>query len=121
MEIKEYSEQAKRTLADLNNKELDNIHMVLGIFTEGGELADVFKKNLAYGKPIDWINVQEEIGDLMWYIANFCNINNFDLEKIIENNIKKLRSRYPEKFTEYDAINRNLEQERKVLEELKIP
>jgi hypothetical protein len=31
-------------------------------------------------------------------------------------NIEKLSTRYPEKFTEYHAENRNLEEERRVLE-----
>jgi len=39
-----------------------------------------------------------------------------NLEKIIETNVKKLESRYPEKFTEHNAIHRNLNKERKVLE-----
>jgi NTP pyrophosphatase (non-canonical NTP hydrolase) len=117
MDIKEYSEKASRTLAS-TLPYLNNLHMILGMVTETGELADIFKKDLAYGKSIDWVNAQEEIGDLMWYIANFCNMNNFDLEAIMENNIKKLQTRYPEKFTQQDAINRNLSAERKVLEEL---
>ena len=121
MQIKEYCESAKLTLADLKDLEMDNIHMVLGMLTETGELADVFKKNLAYHKNIDWINVQEEIGDTMWYIANFCNINGFSLEDILSNNIEKLRTRYPNKFTEYDANNRNLDAERSVLEKLENP
>ena len=31
-------------------------------------------------------------------------------------NIEKLRARYPEKFTEFDAQNRNLVVEREILE-----
>ena len=118
MLIDEYLKNTERTRSQLNNTQLDNIHMALGLVTEAGELADVFKKNLAYNKPIDWINVQEEIGDLLWYIAGLCNINNFNLDAILQNNIDKLRKRYPEKFTENEAINRNLEQERKILEKL---
>lgn len=118
MNIKTYTELTERTCANLNNPLLDNLHMILGMVTETGELADVFKKNMAYGKEIDWVNTQEEIGDLMFYIASFCRINNFDLESILENNIKKLMTRYPNKFTKEDAINRNLQAERKVLEEL---
>jgi NTP pyrophosphatase (non-canonical NTP hydrolase) len=116
MEIIEYCEKSKRTLANLGNKENDNMHMILGMLTEVGELADVIKKNFAYKKDIDWINAQEEIGDLMWYIANFCNINNFDLTKILQTNIDKLTARYPDKFTEHNAINRNLDKERTILE-----
>jgi hypothetical protein len=54
----------------------------------------------------------------MWYIANFCRVNDFDLEKIMDTNINKLRARYPEKFTQNNAIDRNLDKERKILEEL---
>ena len=116
MEYKEYSESVKRTLAVLQSIEEDNLHMVLGISTEAGELLDVFKKNFAYRKEIDWVNVREEIGDLMWYISNFCTINNLDFEDILLKNVEKLKVRYPEKFTEHDAKNRNLKMERKTLD-----
>ena len=118
MNFYEYQEEAKRTCADLGQPS-DNIHMVMGMVTEVGELMDCFKKNLAYGKEIDWINVPEEIGDLAWYIANFCRLNDLDFYAIIENNIDKLRIRYPEKFTEENANNRDLKKEREVLEQLK--
>jgi len=116
MDIKTYKEAAWRTSARLATYKDDAYHMIFGMVTEVGELADVFKRNLAYKKPIDLINVQEEIGDLMWYIINFCTINGFELEDILYQNIEKLRARYPEKYTEYDALNRDLEKERKVLE-----
>lgn len=118
MLISEYVDLAENTRSKLDTTLLDNIHMALGLVTEAGELADVFKKNLAYGKEIDWINVQEEMGDLVWYLAGLCNINGFDLEKILENNIKKLKTRYPNKFSFKSAIDRNLEKEREILEEL---
>jgi NTP pyrophosphatase (non-canonical NTP hydrolase) len=116
MQIKEYSEKAKVTLADLGNHNLDNFHMVLGMVTEVGELADVYKKNLAYNKDIDLVNVKEEAGDIFWYLANFCTINGFDIEEILDTNIKKLEARYPDKFSKDKAINRNLGAERKILE-----
>jgi hypothetical protein len=52
----------------------------------------------------------------MWYVANICNINKWDLREILETNINKLEARYPEKFTEDKALNRNLDIERKILE-----
>ncbi len=116
MNIKEYCEAVKRTMADLGYREKDNLHMIMGMATEVGELMDIFKKNFAYKKEIDWVNAKEEIGDLMWYVANFCNINGFDIEEILQTNVDKLKARYPEKFTEEHAIYRNLEKERKILE-----
>jgi NTP pyrophosphatase (non-canonical NTP hydrolase) len=109
--------EASRTDAPLKNTDEHNIHMVLGMVTEVGELADIFKKAMAYKKDIDWVNVKEEVGDILWYIANFCNGNNFNPEDIFSINIAKLKARYPEKFTEQHANNRNLERERTVLED----
>jgi NTP pyrophosphatase (non-canonical NTP hydrolase) len=116
MTIKEYQEQAKRTLPKLGSRWDDNIHMVLGMQTEAAELADAFKKRLAYGKNLDEVNIKEEVGDQMWYIANLCNINGWDLGEILETNINKLRVRYPEKFTQENALVRDLNAERKELE-----
>lgn len=112
----DYVDWTENTAAKLETHKDDVIHMLFGMITEVGELTDVFKKNMAYGKEIDWVNVEEEIGDLMFYIASFCRINKIDLEKVIANNVLKLESRYPEKFTEYHALNRDLEKERKILE-----
>lgn len=118
MNINEYVKMASRTRANLENHQLDELHMILGIFTESGELADVYKKNMAYGKELDHINIQEEISDILWYIANLCDISGYDLENIMEVNIKKLKARYPQKFTNQNANERNLDKERKILEEL---
>ncbi len=169
MTIQDYQIQAKRTLALLPG-DLNRQHMILGIISEIGELADAYKKHIAYGKELDDVNLREEIGDLCFYAANYANIeskqlkepsiinidydehgnisyeaadlileaiwqldfsnpqkifnlvyslNEFlclgDLSDILQNNIDKLKVRYPEKFTEENALNRDLESERKEL------
>jgi hypothetical protein len=43
-------------------------------------------------------------------------MNGWDLREILATNIAKLEARYPEKFTEEQAINRDLGAERQVLE-----
>ena len=115
MNLKTYSKLAKRTLSPIDGVLLNVVHMLLGMSTELGELQDQYKKYIAYGKQLDLINVQEEVGDLMWYIINLCTMLDFDLEKILDQNIAKLKTRYPEKFTEHQALNRNLDDEHKVL------
>ena len=74
LNFEEFRDQARRTDAPLDTRypHMHSIHMILGMLTEVGELADVYKKNLAYKRPLDWPNIKEELGDLMWYIANFC-------------------------------------------------
>ena len=116
MEINTYQGKAARTLAKIDGNILDDLHMVLGMQTEVAEIADVYKKCIAYKKPLDLVNIKEELGDAMWYIANLCNMHGWDLRDVLDTNIAKLEARYPEKFTEEQALNRNLSVERQILE-----
>lgn len=92
------------------------LHGALGIVTEAAEIADAVKKSIFYGKSFDLVNLQEEIGDCFWYLAILAHEANMSFEDIMKQNIAKIRVRYPEKFTERDALNRDLVAERKVLE-----
>jgi NTP pyrophosphatase (non-canonical NTP hydrolase) len=44
-------------------------HASLGISTEVGELDDAVKRVVIYGKTFDRVNVLEECGDVLWYVA----------------------------------------------------
>jgi NTP pyrophosphatase (non-canonical NTP hydrolase) len=71
MNLREYQQLAERTCPDLGDLDKNLLHMQIGIFTEMGELLDIFKKNFAYGKPIDLVHLGEEIADVCWYQANY--------------------------------------------------
>ncbi len=91
------------------------IHGVIGIATEAGELLEAMRDAIN-GNALDRVNVKEEIGDVKWYAAILAKVARFmwgDDERV---NIAKLRARFPERFTEYDANNRNLDNERSILE-----
>lgn len=98
--------------------ERDNriLHAAIGIATEAGELLDPLKKFMFYNRPMDRVNLKEEIGDILWYIAIACEALETTIEEEMQRNINKLRLRYPNNFNEYDANNRNLENERAILE-----
>lgn len=193
--IGEYQKLAARTCPDLGSDQKNLLHMNLGIDTEIGEFLDAIKRELAYGKLVDVVNLGEEIADICWYVANkarmFCpeswevlelsqpftmlekefqdyflsewidmevpyrvtilltqvispdaedhtvtatkstfeglkdmvilkyiaSIYNLDFFQILTNNIEKLKIRYPEKFTEENALNRDLDSERNALEQ----
>lgn len=120
MNYKKYQEESARTFSyrkePLDEKTTDQLHCVIGMSTEVAELMDAFKKHIFYGKPFDEVNSKEEVGDLMWYIANYCRLKGYDLEEIMQTNINKLRIRYPEKFSNDLAENRDLNAERTELE-----
>lgn len=91
-------------------------HASKGMITEVGEFVDELKKWEFYGKSYTTTSLVEELGDLMWYIAITCDTLNISLEEVMERNIAKLKARYGDKFNEEGALNRNLEQERNILE-----
>jgi len=79
-------------------------------------LADFAKKDLAYQKAYTPAHYLTTVGYLLGAINNIAITNGVDLEVYMEKNINKLIKRYPEKFTEEAAINRDTDAERKILE-----
>lgn len=125
MNSKDYQENALKTEANdfdvigprLNHtKSIRLLHAGMGMTTEAGEFIDQLKKHLFYGKTLDEVNLGEEIGDLLWYIAIAADELNMDISQIMQTNIDKLKARFPDKFTEHDAQNRDLDKERDILE-----
>ena len=92
------------------------LHAAIGCVTESGEMLDALKKQMFYGKHLDVTNVKEEAGDLLWYLAILFDELGTSFEEEMKRVINKLKTRFPEKFTEGNAFNRNLKEERKVLE-----
>ena len=91
----------------------------MGMQTETAEFTDALKKSLFYGKTLDTVNLKEELGDLLWYVSIAMDELGTTYEAEMQRVINKLKLRYPEKFTEEDATNRDLVAERKLLEEYK--
>jgi len=123
MNMKEYVPAACRTESKelLINKQLTSrdfriLHGSMGIVTEAGELMDALKKHIYYGKELDLVNIKEEMGDIMWYMAILCDELGTSFDELTTINIDKLKARYPEKFTSEKALNRDLSKEREILE-----
>ena len=95
---------------------IDIIHAIIGKATEAGELLELLEIVTIGGEQFDPINFKEEIGDGMWYDAIGLEAVDGTIAETQNTNIAKLRARFPNKFTEYDANNRNLSAERKILE-----
>lgn len=91
-------------------------HSLIGILTESTELAEALLKIIVTGNA-DNVNILEEFGDIGWYEAIGIDALDGDFEQILNTNIEKLRKRFPEKFTNEKAIDRDLEVERLTLEE----
>lgn len=94
------------------------LHGAMGLVTESSELIDMLKKHIYYGKPLDLVNAGEEVGDNQWYAGLIVDVLHTTFDEILTVNIDKLKKRYPEKFTSKDAIERDLDGEREILERL---
>lgn len=81
-----------------------NVNMALlltgsiGIASEGGEFAEIVKKCIFQGKPLDnetIFHAKRELGDIMWYWINSCRALGLDPNEVMAENVNKLKSRYP--------------------------
>ena len=82
----------------------------IGIASEGGEFAEIVKKCIFQGKPMDDETVfhcKRELGDIMWYWINSCRALDLDPNEVIAENVNKLKARYPGgEFDVYYSENR---------------
>ena len=109
-------------LMTIKRHELDPTieHSIDGIVTEAGELADAAKRVKWYGTKIDTVNVLEECGDMLFYLDKLIRACDSNFNDVIEMNMKKLAKRYKgHKFTEDQAVHRDTDKERVVLEDTK--
>ena len=70
----------------------------LGLAAESGEFIEIPKKIFFQGKRLDeaaLFHMKRELGDVMWYWINACRALNLDPNDVIEENVRKLESRYP--------------------------
>ena len=70
----------------------------IGIASEGGEFAEIVKKCIFQGKPLDADTVfhaKRELGDIAWYWINSCRALGLDPNDVLEENVNKLKARYP--------------------------
>lgn len=110
------SDQTDLRTSDLLPVDPRIFHGVVGVATEGTELVEALMKAVTGISNVDVVNIQEECIDACWYIAILHDVTQLSWDEGLERNIAKLKKRYPGKFTSEDAIGRDVEAERKILE-----
>lgn len=99
-----------------------SFHAILGVATESGEMIDAWLQAYKHNKPVDFVNLREEFGDNQWYVAIMLDAlgklvgGASDFESLHRLVNRKLRARFPDGFNEFDANNRDLVGERRILE-----
>jgi NTP pyrophosphatase (non-canonical NTP hydrolase) len=98
MTLDDYQALAARTIG--NRTPADQLsNMALGLAGEAGETADMLKKHLFHGKPLDVDELVKELGDVLWYVAGMATAIGASLDDVAQRNVDKLRKRYPDGFS----------------------
>lgn len=101
----EYQQLAARTINKDNTPIGLERHAIYGMCSEIGELQALYQK-VYQGHKFDIEHAKKEVGDLLWFIAEYCTVMEWNLEDVMEANIEKLKNRYPEGFEDTRSINR---------------
>ena len=102
----EYQRQAMWTANKNLPADEKLLNAVMGMCGEAGEAIDLLKKHRAQGAALDIDRLAKEVGDCLWYIAEFAEASGVSLAEIAQRNIAKLKARYPEGFSEERSNNR---------------
>ncbi len=98
---------------NLNSLWKHSISTEKGLIHNLHTLDDMIKKYIAYDYPIPFDKEKEILYGICYNYQRM--FNGVDVEHALENNINKLRVRFPDKFDSEKALNRDLESERKEL------
>jgi len=96
MNFQEYQEKSRKTALYPNVGE-NFIYPTLGLAGEAGEVAEKVKKVIRdKGGMVDddtRKDIQKELGDVLWYVAQIASELKLSLDEVAEGNIKKLYDR----------------------------
>ncbi len=104
MNANEYQQLAARTLIEkpdfeISPEEVMISWMAIGLAGEAGEVADLIKKGIYHQQGIDKDKIKKELGDVLWYLSGLAKQMGFTLEEVMEQNINKLKARFPEGYS----------------------
>ncbi len=103
-----YQQLAERSSGLQGNRQHRDrvVNAALGLSGESGEVCDLLKKHFGHGHELNEEKLAEELGDLLWYVAEMASAFGLSLGEIAAGNIAKLRKRYPEGFSQEASRNR---------------
>lgn len=105
MTLKEYQELAGRTMPTVTLYELE-FHALFGLVGEIGELHSIYQKRFQGHTEDTEEHRKKELGDLLWFAAEYCTSQGWSLDEIARLNIDKLKSRYPTGFESERSLHR---------------
>lgn len=102
----------------VSNRSFNNLGrevIICNLCEQSSYLLDMTKKNVFYGRQIDKVAFLQTCQLMLELVNSICNISSIQFTDVLAANIRKLRVRYPEKFTDESAVNRDLASEKLAL------
>ena len=99
--LDQYQAEVTRTCAASTGAETLKLALI-GLIGELGEISEPLKKHLWGGHVLEVAPLQEEVGDLLWYLATLCNALDLRLQQAMQGNVSKLQARYPNGFAAHE-------------------
>ena len=106
MTLNEYMELAQRTSRKDISPDDHLFNGILGLAGETGECADLVKKCFFQDGRDIREDLKDELGDVMWYVAEAAAAIGVTLEDVARHNVEKLKKRYPEGFEAERSLHR---------------
>lgn len=101
----EYQRLAARTINNSMSAAKKEYHALHGMVGEIGEIHSIYQK-MYQGHTPDETHLKKEVGDLLWFIAEYCTTMGWNLEDVMQLNIEKLKARFPNGFEEERSLHR---------------
>ena len=118
MELSEYQRKASRTDQNPKNSQassrkrpdLHEVIPLLGLVGEVGSLLSEYKKLLRDGEIHRKFRdeVAEELGDVLWYVANVADKFDLDLNEVAHENLTKIQGRWSVKHGDIQLYDQEL-------------
>ena len=108
MTLDEYQTAASRTRNQRLSDRERLIDATAGLSEEAGEILGLVRKHAFQSHPLDRDKLQTELGDALWCLAIAAQSAGLTLEQVATTNIAKLRSRYPEGYSDVASQERRV-------------
>lgn len=100
--LKDYQALCRATAKKFSAPKEEILTWGLGIAGEAGDVASCIKKTFIHEND-QKAGIRENLGDAMWYAAMICTFMGWDLQEVLEENVRKLKKRFPHGFSLKDA------------------
>lgn len=91
--LHQHMELVRKTFRSQGDYAANLAYIQSGLAEEHGEVAKVLHKHIYSGRVLDLEALQDELGDVLWWIVSLHDIVNLDVQETLTKNIIKLEKR----------------------------